>query len=122
RAAPLSPLLLPLLRHPDESVCRATMRILSRIAPAAAAKGWGAADVPGAVPANLGPLWEDLATEDTLRADLAVWRLAGAGPRAVALLRERLQAPPALPAKRLARAIADLDSDEFVRREQASAE
>jgi len=121
-AAPLAPLLVPNLRHPDESVYRVTDRVLRRIDPALAAKGWGAADVPGAVPADLGPLWDDLAHEDGLRADLAAWRLAGAGPRAVALLGERLRPPPALPPERVARLIADLDDENFATRERASAE
>jgi hypothetical protein len=122
RAAPLAPLLLPTLYHPNDDVYRATDRVLRRISPEVAAKGWGAAAVPGAVPADLGPLWDDLAARDPLRADLAVWRLAGGRPRTVALLRERLRPPPALPPKRIARLINDLDSDDFDTRERASAE
>jgi hypothetical protein len=121
-AAPVAPLLLPYLRHPDEKVYRATDRVLRRITPEAAARAWGAAGVPGAVPEDLGPLWDDLAGADSLRADLAVWRLAGAGPRAVALLRERLRPPQALPSKRLAGLIKELDGDDFATRQQAEAE
>jgi HEAT repeat protein len=121
-AAPLAPLLPPNLRHPDENVYRATDRVLRRIDPALPARGWGAADVSGAVPADLGPLWEDLADKDARRADVAAWRLAGAGPRAVALLRERLRPPPTLTPERVARLIAELDDDNFATRERAGAE
>jgi len=98
------------------------MRVLRRIDPAAAAKCWGAAGAPGAVPDDLAPLWEDLAGDDALRADLPGWRLAGAGPRAVALVRERLYRPPIVTAERAAHLIADLDNDDFDTRERASAE
>jgi hypothetical protein len=121
-AAPLAPLLLPLLRHPDESLYRAADRVLRRINPALAAKGWGAAGASGAAPADLQPLWKDLAGADAFRADLAVWRLAGAGPRAVALLRKRLRPPRALAPKRIGRLIRDLDGDDFAARERAAAE
>jgi hypothetical protein len=73
------------------------------------------------VPAHLTPLWDVLASSDAFRADLAVWRLAGAGRRAVALVRERLRPAPALPEKEIARLIEDLDSDAFATRERASA-
>ena len=121
-AAPLATLVQPLLRHPDEDVARAARRVLCRIAPALAAKGWGAAGVPGAVPADLGPLWEDLASTDALRADLAVWRLTGAGPRAVVLLREHLRPPPTPAAERINHLLADLDSRNFAIRQRASTE
>jgi HEAT repeat protein len=121
-AAPLAPQIQPLLRHPDEDVSRAVARVLRRIDPSAAAKGWGAAGAPGAVPDNLVPLWDDLTTDDALRADLAVWRLAGAGSRAVTLLGERLRPPPVLTDARIARLIADLDNDDFATRERTSAD
>jgi HEAT repeat protein len=121
-AAPLVPLLVPNLRHPDDDVFHTTDRVLRRIDSATAAKGWGAADVPGAVPADLGPLWDDLAGDDARRADAAAWRLAGAGPRAVTLLRERLRPPPILQPKRIAQLVADLDNNDFATRDRASAE
>ncbi len=129
RAAPLAPLLVPLLSSPgsnteqfsEDDLSHAALRVLRRIAPEEVARAWGSAGVPGAVPANLAPLWNDLASADAFRADLAVWRLAGAGHRAVALLRERLRPAPALPEKEIARLIADLDSDVFATRERASA-
>jgi hypothetical protein len=119
-AAPLAPLLRPALRHEDDDTYRAVRRVLRRIEPNAP-DGWSAAAVPGAVPANLAPLWDDLASIDPLRADLALWRLAGAGPRTVTLLTERLRPPPALAPERIARLIADLDSDDFEARQRASA-
>jgi hypothetical protein len=120
-AASLAPVIEPLLRHPNDTVSHAAARVLRRIDPATLAKGWGAAGAPGAVPKDLESLWDDLADADALRADLAVWRLAGAGPRAVALLRKQLRAPTALPAERIARLIADLDSDDFMMRRRATA-
>jgi hypothetical protein len=121
-AAPLAPQVFALTRHPDEDVARAAGRVLRRIDPTLAAKSWGAIGAPGATPDDLGPLWDDLAGNDALRADLAVWRLAGAGPRAVALVRERLRPPPTPAPERVARLIADLDSEDFDARERASAE
>jgi hypothetical protein len=117
-AAPLALLVQPLLRHPDGGVHRAAARVLRRLDPQLAAMGWGATGA-GAVPRDLVPLWDDLAADDALRADLAVWRLAGAGPRAVTLVRERLRPPPTLPAERIARTIADLDSDDYNTRQRA---
>jgi HEAT repeat protein len=125
-AASIAPLLLPLLRQPDKDQFgdrpRTAEYVLHRIDPALAAKAWGAAGASDAVPVDLGPLWDDLSSSDPCRADLAVWRLAGAGPRAVALLRQRLRPPPALTAERVARLISDLDSDDFDTRETAGIE
>src|SRR5207253_826931 len=49
-------------------------------------------------------------------------RLAGAGARAITLLRKRLRPPTALTAERIARLIADLDSDDFATRRRASSD
>jgi hypothetical protein len=67
-------------------------------------------------------LWSDLASEDAARAFRAVQRLARSPGPAVALLREKVV--PVRPAdpKRVARLIADLDSDDFEAREKASQE
>jgi HEAT repeat protein len=121
-AAPLAPLLVPLLRHPDFRVHGAAERVLHRIDPMAVAQNWGAVGVGGAVPADLNSLWDDLAAEDVWTADLAGWRLAGAGPKAVTLLRQRLRPPTVLSPQRVERLIADLDSDVFDIRQRASAE
>jgi HEAT repeat protein len=115
-AAPVAPLLLPLLSHPNHDIYRAVDLVLRRIDPTFAAKA------SGAVPADLGPLWQALAGKDAFRADLAVWRLAGAGSCAVALLRERLRPPKTLAPERIARLIGDLDSDDYDARERASTE
>jgi hypothetical protein len=111
-----------MVRHTDDDLRHAATRVLERIDPVAAAKAWGSADAPGAVPQDLGPLWDDLATGDPLRADLAVWRLAGGGKRTVELVRERLRPPTILPAKKIKRLIDDLDNDDFQTRERASGE
>ncbi len=121
-AAPVAPLLLPLLRHPDDSVYLAADRVLRRLDPVLAARAWGAVGVADAVPVDLAPLWDDLAAEDACRADLAAWRLAGAGPRTITLLRQRLRPPPVLTPQRVERLIMDLDSEEFDVRQRASAE
>jgi WD40 repeat protein len=64
--------------------------------------------------------WNELAGADAAKAYRAIWALAAAPRQAVPWLAARLQ--PAAPpdAKRLARLIADLDSDEFAVREQAA--
>jgi HEAT repeat protein len=122
RAQSLAPLLTARLRTENDERYFDTVRVLRQIDPGFAAKGWGAAGEPGAVPEDLGPLWDDLAGSDAFRADLAIWRLAGGGPRSVALVRERLRPPPALTRERVARLISDLDSDDFETRERASSE
>jgi WD40 repeat protein len=67
-------------------------------------------------------LWDDLAGADGTRAYRAVHRLAAGGAGVAALLRKRLQAVPDGPDPRIARLIADLDSDDFATREKASTE
>jgi RNA polymerase sigma factor (sigma-70 family) len=64
--------------------------------------------------------WVGLASEDGSRAHAALWVLVGAGQQAVALLGERLR--PVTADARVARLIAQLDSDDFGARERASAE
>jgi HEAT repeat protein len=118
-AAPVAPLVWPLLSHPNQNVHRAVDLVLRRIDPTFAVKASSAA-APGAVPMDLGPLWQDLAGKDAFRADLAVWRLAGASSSAVALVRERLRPPKTLAPERVARLVADLDSDDYDSRERAS--
>jgi HEAT repeat protein len=121
QAQPLAPLLTTRLRSETTEYID-SVRVLRRIDPGLAAKSWGAAGVPGAVPEDLGPLWNDLASSDAFRAGLAIWRLAGGGSRTVTLVRERLRPPDVLTPKQVARLIADLDSDEFETREHASSE
>jgi HEAT repeat protein len=121
-AAPLVPQILPLLRHHKEEVWRSAAQVLHRIAPAVARKSWGAVGTIGGVPDKVGPLWDELASDDPVRADLAVWRLAGAGPPAVALIRERLRPSPSPSTERINRLIVDLDSAHFKTRQRAAAE
>jgi hypothetical protein len=74
---------------------------------------------------QLEALWADLGSNDPARAYLAQWAAAAAPEQAVPFLRERLKpAPPtdAQTQKRIARLIADLDSDDFEVREKASQE
>jgi hypothetical protein len=66
--------------------------------------------------------WEDLLTDDAARAYRAVWALVAAGAQTETLLKEKLQPPKPVDEKRVARLLADLDADEFARRESASAE
>lgn len=67
---------------------------------------------------DLERLWNDLAGEDAVLAYRAFWALRRHPAQAVALLKERL---PSLPADdpRLLASIADLDCDDFTRRETA---
>ncbi len=122
-AAPVAPLLLPLpqpwMRIINEEVARTADRLLRRLDPELS---WSAVGVPDAVPADLAPLWNDLAAEDAWSADLAAWRLAGAGPKAVAMLRQRFHQPTILTPQRIGRLIGDLDSEEFETRQRASDE
>jgi hypothetical protein len=67
-------------------------------------------------------LWAELALEDGARAYRAVRRLARAPDQALPHIRTFLGKQSAVDAARLARLVADLDADEFDRREAASAE
>jgi hypothetical protein len=122
RAEPLAPWLQALLKHPDPDVSGAADRVLRRIGPGLAAKGWWTAGSLRELPTNSTQLLEDLSGKDALRADLAVWRLAADRPRAISLLRKHLRPPPTLNPKRLAQLIKDLDHDEYTKRERASRE
>jgi WD40 repeat protein len=66
-------------------------------------------------------LWNELADADGVRAYRAMWRLAAAAERAVPWLAPRLR-PVADADDRLARLVADLDSDQFKVRDRAFAE
>jgi RNA polymerase sigma factor (sigma-70 family) len=72
--------------------------------------------------AELPALWADLASPDAARADRAALRLAANPGQALALLRERVRPVPGVSPQRLARLIADLDSDHFPVRQQATRE
>ncbi|HEX5273439.1 MAG TPA: WD40 repeat domain-containing protein [Gemmataceae bacterium] len=88
---------------------------------------WDVADVLPAEPAapleaaELKDLWTTLASPDGAAALKAVRRLARAPDQALAQARAQLGKPAADP-DRLARLIADLDADDFAKREAAGAE
>jgi RNA polymerase sigma factor (sigma-70 family) len=81
----------------------------------------GAANKP-LTPAELDGSWADLAGEDAVRAYASIWKLAACAARTVPYLRAHLQPASAQDEKRVARLIADLDSNEFKIRERATAE
>jgi hypothetical protein len=88
---------------------------------------WNVPDpLRGREPAKLSPrdletLWTDLAADDASRAARAIWKLVAAGPQAVPLLRDRVRPVPE-PGVRVKQLIADLESGQFVVREEASRE
>jgi WD40 repeat protein len=71
---------------------------------------------------KLDVLWADLAGADGSKAYQAIWALTAAGPQAVPWVQERLR--PVAPAEplRVGQLLADLNSDRFAAREQASRE
>jgi hypothetical protein len=71
-------------------------------------------------PADLDALWAELAGEDVCRAYRGLWQLAAAPAQAVPFLQARLR--PAAIEPRLARLLADLDSNSFAAREKATRE
>jgi RNA polymerase sigma factor (sigma-70 family) len=74
-------------------------------------------------PAGLGPLWEALRADDAARAYRAAWALAEHPDRSVAFLKERLlPGRPLIDRERLRQLLADLDGNEFPKREAASRE
>ncbi|HEV3083538.1 MAG TPA: sigma factor-like helix-turn-helix DNA-binding protein, partial [Gemmataceae bacterium] len=72
------------------------------------------------VPAEQEQWWNDLAGRDARKAHAAIWGLVSQPDTTPDLLRARLSAEPALPAERLHKLIADLDSGRFQEREDAA--
>src|SRR5262249_42148246 len=72
-------------------------------------------------PAELEALWTDLGAGDAARADAALRKLAAAR-QAVAFLGERLRPVTEADVRRIPDRIADLDSDDFAVRENATTE
>jgi hypothetical protein len=70
---------------------------------------------------RLDALWADLAARDAGKVFGVIDTLAARPEESVPLLRERLK-PVTVPAERIRQRIADLDSDEFARREAAAKE
>jgi WD40 repeat protein len=70
---------------------------------------------------RLEELWAELAGADGARSYRAVLRLGAAGPKGAALLKRRLKGGASPDQARIARLIADLDSDDFATREKATA-
>jgi WD40 repeat protein len=71
-------------------------------------------------PAETEQAWRDLADADAAKAHRALWLLVADPPQALPLLRQRLHAMPGIGPRRLARLIANLDSDDFTVREKAT--
>jgi hypothetical protein len=65
-------------------------------------------------------LWADLAGEDAARAYAAIRKFAAATNAAIPFLRKHLSPVPVTDEKRVARLIADLDSDDFATRQRAT--
>jgi WD40 repeat protein len=77
---------------------------------------------PRLLDGQLESLWVDLAGADAPRAYRAMWSLTSAAPQAVPWLKERVRPVAPVESHRVARLIADLDSDLFETRESASRE
>lgn len=73
-------------------------------------------------PADLTVTWEELASTDSVRADLSARRLILSPRQAVSFLREKLPPAPRPEPGQVARLIRDLDSDNFKMRDQATEE
>lgn len=67
-------------------------------------------------------LWKKIQTREGAEAYQAIWRLIGAGDDAVAFLGRKLDSVPAPDAKHIQQWIADLDSDNFDKRQSATAQ
>jgi hypothetical protein len=64
--------------------------------------------------------WADLADEDAKKAEAAIWSLVSAGQPAVDFLSQRLHPAAGPQAGQIKKLIADLDSNDFQRREEAT--
>jgi WD40 repeat protein len=67
-------------------------------------------------------LWNDLLSDDSVKAYRTMWRLAAAPAETLPLLRERLTETADEDAKRVPQLIADLDDEEFEVRQKATAD
>lgn len=77
---------------------------------------------PALTKAELDVLWFDLAAEDAVRAYRAIRKLAATPNAAVPFVRKRLRPLPSVEEKRIARRIAELDSEDFAVRQKAATE
>jgi WD40 repeat protein len=73
-------------------------------------------------PEELARCWMVLAGDDAVRADEAIHRLAASSDKAVPFLQKRVQPVTTVDEKRLARLLAELDSDQYAVREGAQKE
>jgi hypothetical protein len=73
-------------------------------------------------PKDLERLWTQLLDAEAPKAHAALWALAAAPDTAIPFLKEHLHPVPRITDDRLHRLIADLDADEFARREESSLE
>ena len=129
RAKRAVPWLRRLLRRPEYPIYWKAAKALREIDPETAASHWGTVPpVPdGQLPVTalsapeLKTLWGDLAGDDVPRAYRALWVLVSARDQAVAFLGQRLRPVTAVPPARIARLIAELDSDQFSVRSRATA-
>jgi WD40 repeat protein len=71
-------------------------------------------------PPDLERLWTELRDPDAAKGHAALWTLVAAPDQAVPFLKEHLRPVPRMSGERLRRLIADLDADDFARREEAS--
>lgn len=71
---------------------------------------------------DLDNLWNDLSDADALKANRAFWSLVAGNRQTVFYLQERLKASSAIDPRRLAKLLADLDSEQFTVREKATQE
>jgi RNA polymerase sigma factor (sigma-70 family) len=72
--------------------------------------------------AEVESLWADLASKDAARAYRAIHRFALSPSSAIPFMRNHLCPVPLVDEKRIARLLADLDSDDFTARQKATAE
>lgn len=75
---------------------------------------------PNDLPNELPRLWEQMQAKEGAKAYQAIWHLLGAGDDAVAFVGRKLHPVPAPDAKLVQQCIADLDSDDFAKRETAN--
>ena len=78
--------------------------------------------VRDAMPAELEGLWDDLASADGVKAFRAIWAMAAAVGQSVPFVAERIQPIAHVDNDKLAGLVADLDSDNFKTRTQATKE
>jgi RNA polymerase sigma factor (sigma-70 family) len=119
RGTPVVPAVYGLTWAPDGRALLSTNDDTTALVWDLAPPGWAREGRKKPDKASLQNAWNDLGGRDAVRAYRAIWVLTQGGDRGVKFLGERLRPASAEVGKEVKRLVADLDHDDFARREEA---